>query len=143
MIRQIIFLSLIVTLLFSCKNDKQALANISPETALPQGFEEFYNKFHSDTAFQKAHILFPLPGRPSSMDTTINYQGGEFFWQENNWKYHSFFDPESGFDREFEIISDQMVNEIYEHHALPMTMLRRFVKNGDDWRLIFYAAPGH
>jgi hypothetical protein len=50
--------------LFSCKNDTHSHSGAAQETsaqeALPEGFADFYQQFHSDSLYQVEHIVFPI-----------------------------------------------------------------------------------
>ena len=53
----------------ACKKEKPVMP--SPEgTSLPDDFQTFYDKFHTDSVFQMSHIIFPLQGQPSLTDTS-------------------------------------------------------------------------
>ncbi len=127
----------------ACQTTTKHPENSSPIVESPDDFEAFYKRFHSDTAFQAAHIVWPLPGRPSMLDTTVQYDGGAFFWQREQWQYHVPFEEGGEFNRTFEAVSDVMVNETFEHTSLPVVVLRRFAKTSEGWMLIFYAGPGN
>ena len=88
MYRLFILIAFIGLTIHACKQDGQNRVNLSPNTSLPEGFEAFYERFHSDTGYQRAHILFPLPGRPSSMDTTINYREVRITGRKQIGKFH-------------------------------------------------------
>ena len=142
--RQIYLLVMLLVLAIgACQSNAKHAENKSPITESPEDFEEFYTRFHNDTAFQSAHIIWPLPGRPSMLDSTAQYDGGAFFWQRENWKYHVPFEEDSDFTRTLEAVSEAMVNESFEHKTLPVVVLRRFAKTSDGWQLIFYAGPGN
>ena len=126
-----------------CQSPNKHPTNTSPVVGSPADFEVFYERFHSDTAFQTAHIVWPLPGRPSMLDSTVQVNNGTFFWQKKDWKYHVPFEEGGDFERTFEAVSDNMVNETFEHKSLPVVVLRRFAKTSDGWQLIFYAGPGN
>jgi len=43
-----------------------------------ENFDEFYNRFHTDSLFQMARIKFPLEGKKTDWE-------GENKWSEKNW----------------------------------------------------------
>lgn len=133
---QLILWSLLVLMSCGQKQDKH-IANADPGEGLPTEFESFYKQFHEDTAFQTAHIVWPLPGRKVLSDTTQS----EHFWTREDWKYHTPMSADSDFDRSFEILSDYMINEKFEHRELGIQILRRFANTSDGWNLIYYSAP--
>lgn len=136
-------LTILAVIAWSCNNDqKPHITNTSPAMDIPDDFETFYKRFHEDTSYQMEHIVWPLPGRPSMFDTTSQYEGGAYQWERKDWVYHKPFNDNGEFDREFEVVSDFIINETYTHTQMPITVLRRFAKTSDGWRLIFYAGPG-
>ena len=76
-------------------------------------------------------------------DSSTQYEGGAFQWQRKGWVYHKPFESNSEFEREFEVVSNFIVNETFTHKQMDITVLRRFAKTSDGWRLIFYAGPGN
>lgn len=105
---------------------------------LPEDFESFYVKFHDDSLFQMSHILFPLRGLPTNADS-MTVAGGNFHWQESDWKLHKPFNSKKGeFQREFLSLGDVITEEIYTKDGFGMQ--RRFLKTDDEWYLIYYAA---
>ena len=141
--KNILLLLLTTIVLMGCQNKS---TNNSTEDSgdLPQNdkidlaqFYEFYNLFHADTAFQIAHITFPLEGKPSE---DMEYAGTEkFYWQAENWIFHKAIDFEtSQFKRKITPINDELVVEYIVHDKLGFGMIRRFAKLGDQWFLIYY-----
>ena len=123
-------------LAFSCKNKPKSEAIA---TSVGEEFDAFYQKFHTDTAYQKAHIQFPLPGLPSFADS-ITLVEKDYFWDKDLWVYHKLPDLDSsGFKRIINPMSESMLTEILINKKEKAAMERRFVKLGNDWYLIYYA----
>ncbi|MFT4666922.1 MAG: hypothetical protein ACI8YQ_001147 [Polaribacter sp.] len=103
------------------------------------GFEAFYERFHSDSLFQIAHITFPLEGVPR-LDSLGRYPEG-FRWQQENWLLHRPFDiRDSSFVQNFIPLTEGIiVEEIRDVNGL-FSMQRRFARIGEEWRLIYYAS---
>ncbi|MCB0704512.1 MAG: hypothetical protein KDC34_04355 [Saprospiraceae bacterium] len=103
-------------------------------------FYAFYQRFHADTVYQKAHIIFPLKGLPREVDSAT-YARDDFFWQKEDWVVHKPFDFElSEFEREIKPFGPNMIQERISHKISGATMTRRFAKLADgDWHLIYYA----
>ncbi|MDX1685735.1 MAG: hypothetical protein R3275_10905 [Saprospiraceae bacterium] len=138
------FLLITVILLGACKNRTDSSSeNLMNETPgeLPDDFTTFYKKFHEDTAYQMRHIIWPLPGQPSMLDSLGQFEDDKFYWERSEWIHHKPYSPESQFNRDFEIISDFIVNETFTHQEMPIHVLRRFAKTSDGWQLIFYSGP--
>lgn len=132
----LIISTLFLVLLFSsCKNKTTPLIN-NKEAGLPEDFIQFYDKFHSDSAYQMSHIQFPLEGYPTNADSIT----GQFFWTPDKWKMHTMkaFN-DSLFTRKFEVPMPFAVNETVFQNNTPFGMMRRFFKKGDEWYLIFYS----
>ncbi|MBC7775471.1 MAG: DUF4348 domain-containing protein [Phycisphaerae bacterium] len=133
-----LFLSL-VFLLSNCKNKPQALQQAKAEGDLPKDFLEFYQKFHADSAYQMAHIEWPLKGeKGGAQDTTAKRQLTE--WMPENW--HLMYLPDttvSTLKRSFETVGEVLVVERMSYPMVGVGYERQFYKEEDgQWRLIFY-----
>ncbi|HJW29232.1 MAG TPA: hypothetical protein VJ508_08255, partial [Saprospiraceae bacterium] len=125
---------------------KQAKApSTEDETAttqdtLPKDFIEFYDRFHRDTAYQMAHINFPLEGLPNSQNDTVSNPTERFYWQRSTWiKHNPFTDPSQQFDQWFETPTDRVVEHWIHMKGTNLFLHRRFAKLDDGWYLIYYA----
>lgn len=106
---------------------------------LEQEFAQFYTHFLQDSAFQMAHISFPLKGMPDNA-LAKGIDPDTFFWSAEDWKIHRPIDFEtSGFKQELASFGDGMVIERIIHESGDYAMLRRFAKLADGWALIYYA----
>ena len=135
MIKFFIFpLSLI--LLISCK--RTPVLREAEKEGLPVDFISFYEKFHQDSAYQMAHITFPLDGFPSQPDSVTIAQG--FHWTADKWVMHkgSMY-VDSLFTREFEVPMPGLVSETILQKDVPYGIYRRFYRRDDGWYLIFYS----
>jgi hypothetical protein len=127
-------------LIISCGRNKQ---EVQPAKAgsLPADFEKFYEKFHQDTAYQIAHILFPLEGQQAKKDDATS-QDPNFKWQKKGWLMHKPYDDMGGtFSRSFLSFNDIVTEEIADGTG-QFTMTRRFTKMDGDWYLIYYKEMG-
>ncbi len=105
---------------------EQAPAELPAEYA---DFPEFYERFHTDSAFQMGHIQFPLMGKS---DTGT--------WQLTEWRLHRPVDYErSDFSREFTPLGEDILIETILHKMGDYGMVRRWARLGDEWNLIYYA----
>ena len=127
--------------LFSCKNSTPAPPATETATAapLPEGFADFYQKFHSDSLYQIEHTVFPLEGLPDHADSAA-IAGNDFRWQAEDWRMQRQFDFEmSEFKRHIVPVNDMMVVERIVHQSGEFGMVRRFARVGGEWHLIYYA----
>lgn len=126
--------------LFNCKNNPQPLQQAKAESDLPKDFKAFYQQFHSDSAYQMAHIEWPLKGETGvNKDTSNTVRLTE--WLPENWRVMQFPDTTmSTLKRSFETVGDVMVIERMAYPMVGMGYERQFYKeeNGE-WRLIYYA----
>jgi hypothetical protein len=107
---------------------------------LPDDFVEFYDRFHSDSAYQVSRILFPLEGLPNSETDTDTVPTERFFWQRDEWVIHNkFMDPSGQFDHWFEVIDPRLIEHWVNLKGTNMVIHRRFAKTNDGWYLIYYA----
>jgi len=130
------FLSIlfISVLLFSCKHNIKY--NSAEGEKLPKDFIEFYERFHKDTAFQKAHCVFPMQGLPDQADSTVN--SSTFRWTESNWAYHKELNLPPSFHRTFSTFGPEMIIERILDDQQGIGMERRWVKFGKEWSLFYY-----
>lgn len=106
-------------------------------TTVPADFRTFYDRFHTDTLYQMDHISFPLAGLPANADTLTS---PSFYWKADHWKWHRPIDPDlTGYERQWQVVSDEMVIETIVQTTTGIGMVRRFAKMGNDWSLIYYA----
>jgi hypothetical protein len=127
-----------IILLVGCKKASKPLSK-EEMTTLPNDFVQFYEKFHTDSAYQMAHIQFPLDGYPAQADSAL-VASGTFKWQKETWRMHrleAFSD--SLFTRTFEIPMDGFVTEKIKQKDMPYGLYRRFYRRGNNWVLIFYS----
>jgi hypothetical protein len=137
--RLILMLVALLWLSYSCKND--SAADSTPKFTGQQDFDKFYLRFHRDTAYQAAHITFPLEGLPPNADSAT-IADESYRWQRENWVPHTLFDDPQ-FERSFSTMNDFMVVELIRDTKSSVVMMRRWAKMGDEWYLIYYAAPNH
>ena len=127
-------------LIISCGRNKQE-EQPAEAGSLPADFEKFYEKFHQDTAYQVAHILFPLEGQQAKKDDATS-QDPNFKWQKKGWLMHKPYDDMGGtFSRSFLSFNDIVTEEIADGTG-QFSMTRRFTKMDGDWYLIYYKEMG-
>ncbi len=131
----IIIAGIILMVLAACKEKKAS----EPANGLPEDFVQFYEKFHSDSAYQMAHIQFPLPGLPSGVTEENKGDFESFHWQRKDWVLHKpFKNPDNQFERTFDVISEDIIIETIQVKSTDIKMVRRFAKLSGDWFLIYY-----
>lgn len=137
--RKVLQFFLLIILLSNCKNKPQALQQAKAEADLPKDFLEFYQKFHSDSSYQMAHIEWPLKGEKGNpQDSTGRSQLTE--WEPETWSIMHFPDTTmSTLKRGFETVGDVLVIERMSYPMVGYGYERQFYKEDDgQWRLIFY-----
>jgi len=106
--------------------------------SLPSEFWQFYEQFHTDSAFQLQHIAFPLSGIAVNDSSDNEY----YTWQPADWTLHQPIDDlGSGFEQEF-VAFGNMVEETIKAKNYNFSMSRRFAKLGDEYNLIYYKEMG-
>ena len=134
-----------VMLFVSCKQPAPApqadSVASSAQTQLPADFNTFYEKFHTDSLYQIAHISWPLQGDKSEQIDSTHYQKKEIAWQQNTWLMHHPVDYGSGdFKRQIEMLGDGLLIEYITITAGGYGIERRFAKQPDgEWNLIYYS----
>jgi len=124
----------------ACKTDKAPTEETTPPDAeLPADFVAFFDRFHSDSAFQVDHIIFPLEGLPATLDVDTLPAGERYFWQRSDWRLHRpFADPSGEFENWFEKKDDRIIEHWIHMKGTAMYLYRRFAKLDNDWFLIYY-----
>ena len=126
---------LITGLVLSCKNKTP---DQGQEINIPSDFYDFYKKFHNDSLYQLAHIIFPLEGIPAE-DSLKNDQ---FRWTKEKWRLHRPFDDMGGtYKRSLYDINSVIIEKISDQSG-SYTMERRWVKMGNEWTMIYYKEMG-
>lgn len=103
---------------------------------LPADFRDFYERFHRDTAYQLAHITFPLEGRILTDTASGQAIAGRF--ERSDWVVHQPFDLGADFARELAIIDDGLIFETISARTGNYTIERRFARQAGQWNLIYY-----
>lgn len=133
----LVILALVVVCV-ACKNEPKL--SKAETQGLTEDFVQFYNKFHSDSAYQMAHIQFPLEGYPSGNLADSVGNVADFRWTADKWVMHRLPQfNDSLYARQFEQPMPIMVNEIIIEKAKNYGTLRRFLKRDNEWFLIFYS----
>ncbi len=120
--------------LFSCKGpttEVQGEILQSDEVVeLDSTFIKFYNRFHSDSLYQLAHVQFPI-------DKNSQGLSGDK-WDKENWIIHNQFTDMGGmFKRDLTPIGSMVVEKIIDANGF-FEMERRFAELSDGWKLIYY-----
>lgn len=107
-------------------------------TDLPNDFLEFFERFHTDSTFQMATILFPLEGKKvKNNDSEAPFQPD--YWYPEDWVLHKpYRDDLNEFNRTFDVFSTHLIIEYIYLKGGKIGMERRFAKMGDQWKLIYY-----
>lgn len=142
-IKFLFFVPLVMLVLFqtSCSNSDVDQTTNAKNEELPLDFVNFYEIFHSDSVFQKKHIVFPLQGIPSIDSQTMD-QVSAFTWGANGWVMHHKVDnSENLYDITYQILAPTMITEQIHLKGSNYKMLRRFSKSrNNQWYMIYYAA---
>lgn len=109
------------------------------QTSDLSGFSAFYERFHSDSLYQMEHILFPIDGIPSGMDTALA-SIPNFRWTEEIWQIHRPFNFEgSDYERKLSAFGNDVLEEQIVHETGAFAMVRRFARMDGEWYLIYFA----
>ena len=129
---------------FACKQPAtapQVESIATSDTQMPADFSAFYDKFHSDSLYQIAHISWPLQGDKSEQIDSTHYQKKETTWEQGNWRMHRPVDYRSGdYKRQVQMLGDGLLIEYITITAGGYGIERRFAKQPDgEWNLIYYS----
>jgi hypothetical protein len=133
-----------VLMVSACQNSGQSGIMTPKAVDQPSAeFMDFYKKFLSDSAYQVAHITWPLQGtKQGQVDTNGIAPKILMEWQPETWLMHHDinFDNNPDYTRHFEVLGDEVVMEYIKTRAMHYGMERRFVKDDKgEWSLIYYA----
>jgi hypothetical protein len=97
-------------------------------------FDVFYEKFHSDTAFQLSRVVFPLPGVNTEEMSVLD---SVYFWEREDWEYHQ--KPKIDASDEYGIDiqkTDSVVEEVIYSKIPGFVFKREFKKIDGEWYLV-------
>lgn len=100
-------------------------------------FDNFYNKFHTDTAFQISHIKFPLKGFDYDSDDIFSNDDDNFYWQKKDWVFMHHITNK----HEYVIETKREEKSVQEKVYLPNSgfyIIRNFSFIDGKWYLTFY-----
>lgn len=125
-------------LLFSCQRADDTSGFVPDEAGLSDDFVAFYEQFHQDSAYQMAHIVWPLEGVPDNAGDRL--QDRSFRWQKEDWTMMRPIDYSSGeYQREFLTMGSDIIIEKITHQSGRYALIRRFAIVSSEWHLIYYA----
>lgn len=94
---------------------------------LPDGFSDFYYRFHNDSIYQLDHILFPLKEKDNGEN-----------WTTEDWVINKQFELN---EEEFSVTMENfngIVTETIKANTGVFQLQRRFAKFDGQWTLIYY-----
>ena len=120
----------------ACGGERDGTAVAKTDTpVLPAGFEAFYERFHADSAYQMAHVTWPLDG--NVVEDAAGERRDER-WTPEDWRLHRPVDLGDSYEREVTTDADDLVTERIKTREGKYVLERRFAKLGGDWYLIWY-----
>lgn len=138
MLKKISVIALILILL-ACserKTDAEEINERGLSTELPDGFHDFYDRFHTDSAFQLDRIVFPLSGQLITKDSMETIAVEKTYTKEG-WKLHRPFAVDNGYNRSFTVLGNLVIEKIQDNMGL-LTVERRWGQVDTTWSLIYY-----
>ena len=116
------------------EGDSTAVAK-TDTLGLPADFDAFYERFHADSAYQMAHVTWPLDG---NIVTNAAGVSRDEQWVPADWRLHRPVDLGDSYVREVSNDEDELVTERIKTREGKYILERRFAKLGGDWYLIWY-----
>ncbi|MBL0738209.1 hypothetical protein JI750_15020 [Flavobacterium sp. GN10] len=101
---------------------------------LPESFEEFNKKFHSDSLFQVSRVDFPIEGKHVAGFEQYN-------WTRKNWQFQAIPVAEKTEIGEYQhslVKTDTLVTERFWIDNSGFEVERQFKLIGNKWFLIYY-----
>jgi len=98
------------------------------ESSTPEGFDAFYDLFHTDSTYQMEHILFPLKAK-QDLST----------WNKDEWVIHKNpLTDTLNISRQIRTLSGLVLEVVYHNQGF-FLLERRFMPIGDqEWQMIYY-----
>ena len=116
-------------LIVSCKSQS------SQQKIVDEQFENFYHRFHLDSAFQISRIHFPLPGIKAD---DMQMEDTAYYWKKEDWEVHRDMNLDTTDFIVEKDISDSLAHEkIYKENS-GFIVERTFRKIEGLWYLVFY-----
>ncbi len=130
---------ILLPFIFSCNRKKAEPVEDNYEELDLSSFEDFYKRFHKDSAFQLERITFPLQGLPMMADSFL-IQYGTHFYEKEGWKIlkEVDWDTSQNFVRTLEPTGLGIINEFICTHD-HFCIVRRFAELHDGWYMVYYA----
>jgi hypothetical protein len=101
-----------------------------------ENFTSFYQRFHSDSAFQMKRIIFPLPG-VNTDDMTVD--DSIYYWNVEKWEVHKFPNIKANDFKVDNMMSENtVVEKIYKDDS-GFFIERKFELLNCKWILTYYA----
>lgn len=131
----------LISVFLACRHTPHTSAKPAAFEALPADFRDFYQKFHSDSAYQMAHIQWPLRGETAVQYDTIAPERRLATWAPEQWALQHRVDLSTGeFKGEWEVMGEDFVIERIKYAAANYGVERHFMKRDDgEWELMYYA----
>lgn len=141
---------LLAALFYACQPQTAAPApthvtqSTATTTEVPADFTAFYERFLKDTAYQMAHIVWPVQGHRmvSTPDSSASVLQAHQ-WTPQDWVLHQPVDNSEGhYTRELSMLGDMIVIEKIKVKAANYGIERRFARQPDtgEWALIYYSS---
>ena len=110
-------------------------------TDLPKDFLAFYQQFHTDSAYQMAHIDWPLKGEKLERQENGGQKKVLTLWEPEQWTMLRMPDLQDvGLKIYYETISDVLITEKLQYPMVNFGLERQFFKDEqNEWQLIFYS----
>ena len=137
-----IALALFTLLLFpACKNQPKEADQVTQTTVqVPQDFLDFYEKFHHDSAYQIAHIVWPLQGDTDEQIDSTHFQKKTTEWQPAGWRMQRMDFDRNDYIFDRSMLGELLVIERIRAKSANYGIERRFAKQGNgEWALIYYS----
>lgn len=101
---------------------------------LPENFDEFNKKFHSDSLFQVSRVDFPIEGKHI-------YGFEQYSWTRKNWQFHAIPVQEKSEIEEYQhtlVKTDTLITERFWIPDSGFEVERQFKLIKNKWFLIYY-----
>lgn len=126
---------------FACKNKPKEAEQVTQTSAqLPQDFLDFYEKFHRDSLYQVAHIIWPLQGDTDERVDSTHFQKKNTVWQQADWRMQKLDFNRSDYIFDRQMLGEVLIIERIRPRTANYGIERRFAKQADgEWSLIYYS----
>jgi hypothetical protein len=132
---------LMLILALSCNNIKKENQKIESLINKNESFNDFFNRFSTDSVFRISRVKFPLKGFNSD-ETDVNSKDKPYLWSKEDWAFYAEedFNPKSEDVKKTDTIKTDtsVIYRIYKEDS-GYDIQYKFEESKNKWFLVYYS----